>query len=860
MKRRILSLITAITMIAGLFTAMPVLAATTEYKSLDLSLTKTTYDTIGASGSIVVCPVTNGTRGVAISNGLTYSIGDDSVISEINANGTFITKGYGVTPVTITYDKGTPDNSSDDITASVMINCYDGTDDDAEQIEVYANADASLENIDSYTERTFNAKNNFANRVNIYTRKDPLDNGVIVLGPYNNNDSYAYSKKLSELNDGTAVFNGWFYDKGESTGNTFLYFGYAWTQDDDKQNANDGDGKFTYGKNYFYVSTSSYTGGAESYVVCGGSGGIASSGVKYDAATAIEDYGALTSVKRTVGWHQYTMTVDNSITHPGTDYALVKVYVDGILVTAQDIYVGNINKDNRVFGVRFSNMYSDKHFYKDVTVTKYSRSEAVAEFQPSDKATGVPLQQNIKIKFTNPVSITNDSFTLKAGSEPVSCTATLDETKTVVTISAGRLKENTTYTLTADSLNLPEYSFTTGSDSSMADMIDAMDEYKMTGTRFIDFADSSKSAEEYGVGFVRNYAGTQSAVTNSSVTFTENARESFSSAVPNGLLVRNLSPRNADVERTVVSYKFKPSEVKYFDTSFTGGLGVPYMIMDYASSAVGYKTAALRGADSTLVSPIETTPFSVRLGLLRKNVLTDTGSTATQSVSGKSVNNGDVILHSSAEATPTSYYANLIPDSDGWYRLTYVVDTDPDGKTTPVWTVVLNSDFTNEDNIYTLTNTPVYTECFTSTDSLYIPMSGKTVSSPVSVSIKDVEIYNLEKKSLITIDDAVTVKDNTTKETIYSDAIAGKTVDIELGASGDGEEYTAIFTVMDGERLAKVEVATGNFTSSGSIKLEGFKIPESETDSLIKLYVFVWDSFDKMIPYVSKIEYTALGE
>lgn len=892
MKKRILSLFTAVTLVASLLTAVPASAAA-NYKSLDLSLTQTTFTGLNGNGSIkanliaeetVTMPVlsrnsntsavelnedgsyktTPGTEAAqpqrkAITEGtVTYTTDDTSVIT-LNKDGTFTTVGYGVANVNVVYDNNTPDNKADDVSSNVMITVSDNS-----KIEIYAGTYSTTSGLTVMREIDGVKESDVSGRSSLYSvlplHWDPLGtvNDPLVMKSVNN--SGAGEATAAVAVGETAVFSGWFYDTMQNTNQHFMSFGYAGTTDADKVQ-NDGNSSIT-------ISAED----TDNYKLRGGvySSSLAHTNYDYEKLnnagstikTAISAKAGVQNVgTRTVGWHQFVVTAETSIVNPGTDYMLVKAYLDGELITAQDIYVGDVHVSKRRFNI-FANpraaVTGGDVYYKDLSVKTFKRSGAIAETIPSDNAVNVPLRQLIKVKLTSAQTVV-PSVSVTANGDSVSSSAVLDTTGTIVTINAGKLIAGAEYVVTVAG---ESFNFTVGSDSEMAAMIDSMTDYKIEDTRYVDFADTDKTAEEYGVGYVHNKPGAESKVNGTYLTMTEKVR-TVTSAGTNGIIIRNISPRNGDADRVVVSYKFKPQSIATDPTSASAGIGRPYMAVDNAEDTFNnLKTAMMSGGDD--YSVVNSLPGSVGIGkgynmiqhyLLQGNEKGITSSAKAED--GTTVANGRFYIPASSTPDTVSNYV-LTADSDGWYRLTYIIDVDKNGVNTPTWTTIWGNDFDDAKSIFKLKTTPKDTTAYTSVDAIFIPTtkSGTAVTADIVTDIKDIEVYQLSKKIQAAIDEQPVVTEAGTETEVLAGNLAGKTVDVSINAQGNGEAYTVIVAaITDSNRLLSVKTDSGTLSSSADIGVESFAIPTAESGEEVKLYVFVWNSFENAVPLFTKIEY-----
>lgn len=869
-----ISLISAMAILGTMLTSSPVIADGTT--AIDLALTKTNYPAIGDSGKIMVCQVENGERREEITSGLTFTSSDESIIENIGADGSFTTKGFGVVRVDVVYDNGTADDTADDIKGAVMINCYDGSAGNAVLEHAYVNNEQKIQR---ELENTYISLGGA-----LEAKDDPMQNGRKIIGESNNTPVACITKNATELNEdiNSVVFSGWFYDDGSYVSQLGFSFDIKHTIGDRKTSYRN----HTETNHKFNLNVSNFITNPVPYIFEGGM--YAMKNVRQDYVAAVngttDNYGSISDVARKKGWHQMTAVAEPSIIMPGNDYMLVKGYIDGTLVTSQDVYVGNVPIEERAFGFFFGgqNVGQSKYvYYDDVMITKYTVSKAVRDIVPADGAQNVPVSSDVRIKFTDRVTLGETSFILSDGSKNIDLKADLDATGTVVTIKPAKLEADTLYTLSAGSgltwedgsaIGGIAYSFKTSNDTALAQALGNMNEYAVQTARYIDFGNSQKDVQEYGVGFAYAYHGTGSTINaDQSATFTESVRGAVAASKRNLILIRNLSDLAASADRIVVSYKFKSDISKITAANgFSGGMGWPYMAKKDTAYTYDNRSMGLLSGGKLDILPaggVGTAQNNqlVRLYPLQGNQ--DGSSTGYNENAEKdeqgnwkwsttNAGNGNVaLLEDPAQSVNSA--VNLKPDADGYYRMTYVMDVDTAGQSAPEWTVIFGDNFEDKDNIFALHTEPINKTAYTSADSLAIPLlNGSTaIGEANSVTIKDVEIYNLKKKAETRIDDTIVVTDSETKAEIPANGIAGKTVDIELNAYGNGEQYTTIVAAYNTEHmLLNVAVASGNIGQDvTNIGIADFAVPADST----RLCVYVWNSLDGAFPLVSRIDYTS---
>ena len=889
MKKRILCLLTAITLMTSLLTIVPA-SATTNYKELDLSLTQTTFSGLNESGSIkanliaeetVTMPVltksqwgdavllnsdgtyqtTEGTAALqpqrkAITEGTVTYTTDDTAVITLNSDGTFTTVGYGVANVNVVYDNNTPDNSSDDVSSNVIITVSDNS-----KLKIYFGTYTGAAGLTTLVEKDGITASGHSGRSLMYSNFnlnwDPVgtvNDPLVQMSVSNAGNGDATAPVAAGE---TAVFSGWFYDTMQKANQNFMSFGYAGTTDAATVQ-NDGNSSMMIAAH-----------DATTYKLLGGvySSSWAHLNYNYEklTGTAAQANNATAGVSnagvRSVGWHQFVVTAETSIVNPGTGYILVKAYLDGELITAQDIYVGNVPVEKRRFNIfgspRLAATGGDV-YYKDLSVKTFKRTGVIAESIPSDNAVDVPLRQLIKVKLTS-ASSSVPAVSVTANGDSVSASAALDATGTIVTINAGKLTAGAQYVVTVAG---ESFTFTAGNDSEMSAMLDSMTDYKIKDTRYVDFADTDKTAEEYGVGYVHNHPGTESKVNANYLTMTEKARSATTYDNNNGIIIRNISPRNGDADRVVVSYKFKPQTLATDPNSASGGIGRPYMAVDNAANTYNALTTEMISGGQwnsanvmTASTGVNAKGYFVVADYMLMGNATNTGKAVTEA--GTDVLNGYLYMPATAAPETVSNYV-LTADSDGWYRLTYVIDVDKNGVNAPTWTTIFGNDFDDANSIFKLKQTPLNTTAYTSVDAIFIPTTKKAaVTADIVTDIKDIEVYQLEKKRQVSIDEQPVVTVAGTEDEVLAGNLAGKTVDVSINAQGNGEAYTIIVAAMtESNRLLSVKTDDGTLGSSADIGIENFVIPVAENNENVKLHVFVWESFENPVPLFERIEYT----
>ena len=895
MKKRILSLFTAVTLVTSLLTAVPASAAT-NYKSLDLSLTQTSYTELNATGSIkayliaeeaVTMPVlsydtnsnalllnddgtyqiTAGTEAIlpqrkAITEGVVKYTTDDTSVITLNDNGTFTTVGYGVANVNVVYDNNTSSDTTDDVSSNVMI-----TVSDISKLEVYPGKYTGGKGITLLRKLNGETASGVNGRSSMYAWFRPVWDPVGTIDDplvLKSNDSEGRGDATAAVAVGeTAVFSGWFYDTMQNDSQNFMSFGYAGRTD-----AGTGAGT---GADITKDGNSSITIAAQNASAYKLLGGVYSSSFVHtnynygkfnDGATSAAGAraGVSNAGTRSVGWHQFVVTAETSIVNPGTDYMLIKAYLDGELITAQDIYVGNVPVEKRRFNIygnqRAASTNADV-YYKDLCVRTFKRTGTIVETIPSNNAVNVPLRQMIKVKLASAQTVVPD-VSVSANGASVSSSAVLDATGTVVTIDAGKLTAGAQYVVSVEEEN---FTFIAGTDSEMATMIDSMTDYKINDTRYVDFADTDKTAEEYGVGYVHNVEGTASKVEGTYLTMTEKTRTATSNDHVNGIIIRNISPRNGDADRVVVSYKFRPKTTATDPASASAGIGIPYMAVDDTDDAYNnLKTGVLSGGKYAGTLPSSQGLASAGYNIVEHSLLVGNkdGSTTAYADNGTTVSNGRFYIPASTTPSAVSDKYVLTADSDGWYRLTYVIDVDKNGVKAPTWTTIWGNDFDDSKSIFKLTATPVDNTAYTSVDAIYIPTTKKAaVKNDIITDIKDIEVYQLSKKIQASIDEQPVVTEVGTGTEVLASDLEGKTVDVSINAQGNGETYTfVVAAITDNNKLLNVKTGNGTLGTSANIGVNDFEVPQAENDEIVKLYVFVWNSFEDATPLFKKIEYT----
>jgi len=944
--KKVLSIITSLSITIGLLAAPSFaegFAADNGYGKLDLSLTKTVYNSIGQEGKVIAAVVNEKTvnmyknpcygsynlssaayyavkvdadtkeyiregekediirpQRTILTEGLTYSVDNTAVIA-LNSDGSFVTSGYGMANITVVYDAGTAEDASDDVTNSVTVICSDDHRMSVGQ-EFWTNSSSgnSFFRLHEFVDGTWkNDGGDYRWGLSRSSTAQAYRGFRLNWDPLGDSDSPLVIEAFAEqtglltpaathaervggyIKNSPVVMHAWFYDSMNlvtaGTAVNFLSFGYSGTTTQGE-------------KSYVLSGYNNATSGINAYRLAGGDY-TTRIGAKYFTSKS-KDTSASTTVKaeenpsgvinvaeRTKGWHQFVVTAEPSLVNPGTDYLLTKVYLDGKLVTSQDIYVGNIPVEERQCNVRVYNskvsagtVDTENAFnkaltcYKDIYVAGYKISEKITDSIPSNGAKNVPLYHPVRIKLGAALNSVDDvNITFKKGNTETSFSAQLDETKTVLTLDAGKYDVNAAYTVAVDGEGI---SFTTGENTEMASVIDDMktDKFVLSTARYIDFEDEAKAVEEYGVGLSFNTAASELDFSDGVLTLREGVRAkefSDSSNCFNALLVRNLTEYNNKAERVIVSYKVKFDGIgsTQKNRGHAAGFSVPVMAAKNEKDSYNPTLRSwmpTKGGSKTNGRPyIETESaagYTVRHLLVANNLEGVTGSKGqTEGTSAAPQSQFSI-----GQTTGMSLQNQI--DAEGYIRFTYVIDVDPKGEKKTTWRYVIG------DDLHFLNRIFAAYECnddilHTGVDSLYIPLTNANYSiqekNESSMLIKDIQIYTLSKNLDATVSDTVTVTKTGTDETVYSDNLKNVTVDASIKASGSGS-YTAIFAVYDStdNMLHAVKTVNGEFTESESeIKAEGIIIPDEEN---LMLYAYVWSTLDDTVVIKKKIPYSAV--
>lgn len=866
------------------------------------------YTFIRESGASKTTFTARPQRTMISASNLTYH-SDNTAVATVDANGIITITGYGIANISVTYNALTVQDASDDVRGAVTIfaSAADGNIAAATIMPTWADASHSAlelrantvtaasvpEIAEADTERFYPSY--------IIPAFDPIgdDSAPLTMHVIDHANMSISHNLVSEetkasgsaelisteyAKGSSVMLQGWYYESGKTAKEADyprLMFSYAGTQDASSVRYD--------GRHAFQLGVKA----SGKFVVWGGDATIQSVTKDYSnyllkdknpsdvtditkVAAEKNNSGVETLIDATKGWHQFALTAEPSMVHTGTDYVLTKVYIDGVLVTAQDIYIGDIPEEKRRINVMAMGIKNATGFatdkkgsaaenylhYKDLAIVKLSRSEKIVDSIPSNGAQNVPLYQTIKVKLGSAVE--NANITLNG--ERVA-DAKLDKSGTIISTGVKKLRPNTVYTLKAAG---EEITFKTTADEGMTNILDDMKTYgyTVTGARSVDFADNNKSAEEYGVEFLRPALNQTSVVSNGVATFEEGERQKQTDAEApyTGVLIRGVTPYGADAERIVVSYKVKlnvPSsysgEEEYvFNTNTTGavlhagGMGVPIIAKKDESRFYNpVKRAVLSGATGS-----ETISYNSFSGLVPKTQgdKIDFPFLKENAAEGDPATTLDGTKVSNSRLAQTSFTL--------WRNVVYVIDMDPTGVKPPTWSFIdvntSSKSLVSENAIYTLSRPAAYGAGYTWVDSIYIPVSrfNSSIKNPTSFSVKDIEIYTLSQDERVNSETLLEVRDCASGNKVESTELSGKSVDITLNGFIP-KDSTVVFSVFDTQsenaRLEVIKTVKVN-SDSESYKLSNFSIPQG-IDA--QLSVFVWDSVTNKRLYSTKYIYNS---
>ncbi|MBR5265449.1 MAG: hypothetical protein IKV63_02415, partial [Clostridia bacterium] len=452
------------------------------YSALDLSLTKTVYNAIGQTGqvkaaviqemdvSMYATPyysntsstdsekyyavkvdkdthdylVKSGTakktftarpQRVMLAASQLVCTSDNTAVATVNSDGVITITGYGVANILVTYNGGTPADSSDDVSGAVTIfatkpdgniitidNTLQWTDENHSALEMRVNkiTDVSLSDIYEAGNKRFSASNLTSAFDPIGNDSSPLSIQVTGNSNLTTRNNYVSADTLAGgdasliaqeyASNSRVMIQGWYYESGKGASDDAVYpkisFGYCGTTDI-SSSINDGRRAWQLGNKkggYYRI----WGGDANTYSSAANNTffkkDTTPSGVTTTSASATKNLSGIdTAIKATKGWHQFALTVEPSLINPGTDYALTKVYLDGKLLTSQDIYIGDIEIGKRrvyIFLPKLGDATgytadtagggNDYLHYKGLTIARFDNSQTIVDSIPADGAQNVP--------------------------------------------------------------------------------------------------------------------------------------------------------------------------------------------------------------------------------------------------------------------------------------------------------------------------------------------------------------------------------------------------------------------------------------------------------------------------------------
>ena len=896
--KKIISAIMAISMIMSLFVfSTTASAAEGNIGTVNFAGTTTYYSTKGAQGQLegkftvtkvsvdedtgmttetpVDYTIDNYTDG-----NIVYEIDDTSVISSINTDGSFTTAGYGYTVVTAkVYDADSILKAQGSGVITVFNSFIDGQDnvtnikdlawkekpedkenfssgDPTKQFETHKKDKAVSLMLDDG--KVYASTSNLTNSFHTQNT-DPEDENHTVMSPTDTGNMSAfwfYGSNVTAWNptylgwqSKERVTNIWFHDNMTNLDNPFMSFTH--------NQANISQGiKFGYnGDAYAIYSSQNYATknlGDASYV-------------------------KITDVKRSKGWHQVVLVTENAKFLDPEKNVHAKFYIDGQLVLATDIYTetaynmmvnaialktttgtkvvtetvqtGIDEEGNPIYEEKSKNVTTYNTYYDELYSVELTKPVEIS-VMPENGAKDVPVETKFEINFGR--EITNkDAITVTCDGAAV--TPAISQNAGKVIIDCGVLKKDADYVITvgdtvafADGAKMPEnlvFTYKTAADSSITDLMGR--QYEVLGSKYISFADSTKSVQDYGMDYVYNYEGFEAKIEDGAVVLTKKATLADGSAntKDNHMMLNYLNsidPQTADgqpksgiIDRYVIKYKAKLGNIPQNELTYTRPISNLY-----AGDENVYNTAYFRPE---------------RIGYFNMFTTNVVGAGDNQR------------LRSSATSTKDLVKVNDMVDN--WVEVCYVVDINN-------WKLGNNATITVSVNdgpeSTEVVNTSIYninkTKSIEKLGRLGMYFLDGTRTADAEMSVKDFEIYALQKKYDY---NNLTVKsvdsDGIEADITRDDVAAGNlTANVYLDVLNNNDlipeqEFTATVVIYSGDEMKLVTAAKGEKTVTvgnyDTIKVENVKIPTPEEGETYTMSIYVWDNYDNLVPLVDKIEF-----
>lgn len=895
--KKIISAILTISMMVSLFVTASANAAESNLGTVNFAGTKTYFSSKGEqgtlegkftvtnisvdedSGTVVETPV-NYTIDTYDDGNIVYEIDDTSVISSINADGSFTTAGYGYTVVTAkVYDAGKKLKAKGSVLITVFDSFKDGQD-NLTNVKESPWKDPVTGNTnwyEGYPEEEYEntgkdkavslliddgvmyaTSSNLANRHTQNT--DPENEEHTVMSPtdQNNSSSFwfhgiqvaAWNPEYMKWQSKERVTNVWFYDDMENWDSAFVTFSEA------ENNISQGI-QIGY-KGDFYAVV-----GSQNYV---------------DGDLNDNNYRKVSDIKRTKGWHQLTLITENAKFLNPDKNIHATFYIDGQVILDTDIYTetcynsminsmalttkkgtktvtenvqtGTDEDGNPIYTEQDKQVETYNTYYDEMYSVELTKPVKIS-VMPENGAVDVPVETKFTIDFGK--EITNEeAIAVTCGGEAV--TSEISQKNGKVTIDCGLLEKNAEYVVTVgenvafkDGDEMPNnlvFNYKTAADSSITDLMGR--KYEILDSRYISFADNTKSVADYGMNYVLNADGFESKIEDGAAVLTKKA--SLSDGSPNTkenyMMLNYLNaidpqtnegqPKSGVIDRYVIKYKAKLGNMPQSDLKFVRPISNLF-----AGNENVYQTPFMRSERISYFN------------MFSSHIAGEGGD--------------DQQLRTST--TSRIDLLNVNDMVDNWVEVCYVVDINN-------WQFGNNATVTLSVNDGPESTETVRTSVYADKTNIGIEKLGRVGmyflegarSGDVSMSVKDFEIYALQKKydyNNLTVK-AVDADGNERDITRDEIAIGNLNANVYLDVLNNNDlipeqEFTATVVIYSGNDMKLVTAAKAekivNVGNTDTIKVENIEIPEIQNDEEYKMSIFVWDNYDNLVPLIDKIEF-----
>lgn len=885
--KKLTSLILTIAMVLSLMTSAAVVSAegTTETLSvINFSGTTTYYSKVGAEGKLAgKFSVTNYSvddeTGASIPNTIDYKLDDytgevvytsenPDVIASVNRDGSFTTVGYGYTVITATaYDKDNIAKAEGSVVITVFDSFNDGIDNDTNiKALAWAKDENGTQNFDPGNPYKIGDRDKSVSMMiddgeyywdsrglsvlwNSYVKNtDPEDENHTVISPLQDKSPFcfylsadaSYSSVYSQWQTKERVTNLWFYDDMETLPNEILGLNAKYEQ------------PVKQGMAISHNATNYQINKAQNY----------------SNAFNDPDYLVTTDVKRSKGWHQVVLVTENAKYLDPSKNIHATFYIDGKVILETDIcteflinsmynvmalkplkktnnvtenvVTGTDTEGNPVYGEKTTTVTTYHTYFDELYSVEYKKPIKI-DTMPENNAQNVPVETKFEINFGREVENT-DGITVTCNGTAVERTITQNTGK--VTVDCGILEKNADYAVTVgntvtfkDGSQMPEnlvFNYKTADGTSVTDSMG--NKYSLVGSKFISFTDSDKTIEDYGMNYALDSEGFEAEISGGAATFTKKAvlSDGTSNGKENYVLLNYLDsidpkattdmPKAGSIDRYVIKYKTKMTADSR-DWNLVRPIYGPFASFKHANVIASERLGYSNMCGHAIVGEGDNRRLRI--------------------ANGKSID----LIH--------------LKDMENWVEVCYIVDIDnwSKGNNTKV-TLSVNDgpeDSVIPDVAAFRGNNPTYG--IDRLGRIGMQFIKSAMNNDASISVKDFEIYALQKKCDY---NNLTVTDTEGNE-LNSDTMSGQTVNVSLDVVNNNnlvpnQELTATVVIYNGYDEAKLVTAAKAVTTAElgkvtNVKVKDIAIPTPGEDDIYQMRIFIWDNYNNLVPLTDKISF-----